>query len=132
VVTLHLRPLVVFATAAALAGCQGTDVADAPAPPESRSCADDSAATGHPLEVSATLTHGRVDPFPRRIDVARGTPVVLRVTSDAPAEIHVHGYDVAAQATPGATTCLALIADRPGLFDVEAHPATLLFQLAVQ
>jgi hypothetical protein len=85
-----------------------------------------------PVEVATRLSDGRVDPAPQRVEVALGTPVVLRVEVDAPAEVHVHGYDRLAEATPGAPACLEIVADVPGVFDVEAHPDVLLVQLAVR
>jgi hypothetical protein len=85
-----------------------------------------------PVEVAARLVEGRVDPAPRRVDVALGAPVVLRVEADTPTEVHVHGYDREADAAPGTPACLEFVADVPGLFEVEAHPHTLLVQLTVR
>jgi hypothetical protein len=64
--------------------------------------------------------------------VTLGAHVVLRVETDTPTEIHVHGYDVSADAAPGTPACLEVVTDAPGVFDVEAHPDTLLLQLAVR
>jgi len=85
-----------------------------------------------PIEVDVRFVDGAVEPAPDRIDVPVGTIVVLRVEADAPAEVHVHGYDVAAEAVPGEPACLEILADTPGVYDVEAHPETLLLQLAVR
>ncbi|PUB24940.1 hypothetical protein C8K30_108197 [Promicromonospora sp. AC04] len=85
-----------------------------------------------PIEVDVRVADGAVEPAPDRIDVPAGTTVVLRVEADAPAEVHVHGYDVAAEAAPGEPACLEVLADTPGVYDVEAHPETLLLQLAVR
>jgi hypothetical protein len=124
--------------AAALTGCAAPD----PAPVGSSVPVNSSApvagsapvnsATVAPVEVTARLVDGRVDPAPRRVDVARGTPVVLLVEVDAPTEVHVHGYDREAGAAPGAPARIAFTADVPGVFEVEAHPETLLLQLAVR
>jgi hypothetical protein len=82
--------------------------------------------------VDVRFVDGRVEPAPDRVDVPLGSTVVLRAEVDAPAEIHVHGYDVMADAEPGEPACLEVLADTPGVFDVEAHPETLLLQLAVR
>lgn len=84
------------------------------------------------VEVDVQLLDGTVEPAPARIDIPLGSTVVLRAEVDTAAEIHVHGYDVAADAEPGEPVCLEVLADTPGVFDVEAHPETLLLQLAVR
>ncbi|GAA2228175.1 hypothetical protein GCM10010413_25300 [Promicromonospora sukumoe] len=139
--------------AGVLAGCAaaGPAAGSADAPPAEASasdtahqdhheagiCTDDPAtddpATGEPpVEVEVRFADGRVEPAPGRVEVPLGSTVVLRAEVDAPAEIHVHGYDVAAEAAPGDPVCLEVLADTPGVFDVEAHPETLLLQLAVR
>ncbi|MFI8523876.1 hypothetical protein ACIGB8_05500 [Promicromonospora sukumoe] len=104
---------------------------------EAGTCTDDPAtddpASGEPpVEVEVRFADGRVEPAPGRVEVPLGSTVVLRAEVDTPAEIHVHGYDVAADAAPGDPVCLEVLADTPGVFDVEAHPETLLLQLAVR
>lgn len=112
-------------------------------PPESSAPADDAAApapgcTGDlpagvtPVEVDVRFADGAAEPAPDRVEVPLGATVVLRAEADVPAEIHVHGYDVAAEAIPGEPACLEVVADTPGVYDVEAHPETLLLQLAVR
>jgi hypothetical protein len=133
----------VAALLAALTGCTAGDPAaaavDVPsiAPSIAQApavgCAGDLPASAPPVEVAARLVGGRVEPSPTRVDVALGSPVVLRVEADAPAEVHVHGYDRAADAAPGSPACIDLVADVPGVFEVESHPDhTLLLQLAVR
>ena len=85
-----------------------------------------------PIEVDVRFVDGEVEPAPDRIDVPVGTTVVLRAEVDTPTEVHVHGYDVAAEAAPGEPGCLEILADTPGVYDVEAHPETLLLQLAIR
>ncbi|WP_369373057.1 hypothetical protein AB1046_05260 [Promicromonospora sp. Populi] len=101
--------------APAVAGCSGDLTTDIP-----------------PVEIDVRLVDGQVEPAPDRVEVPLGTTVVLRAEADAPAEIHVHGYDVAGEAAPGEPACLEVLADTPGVYDVEAHPETLLLQLAVR
>ena len=90
------------------------------------------AAAGGTVTVTAALRDGRADPPPRRVDVRAGDTVALTVDTDAPVEIHVHGFDVRGDAAPGRPARITFVADRPGLVDVEAHPDTLLLQLAVR
>jgi hypothetical protein len=114
---------------ATTAPSEGEPSAD-PAPVEG--CTGELATDVPPIEVDVRFADGNVEPAPDRIDVPAGTTVVLRVEADAPAEVHVHGYDVAAEAAPGEPACLEILADTPGVYDVEAHPETLLLQLAVR
>lgn len=118
------------AAAAALTGCSAAAVPSIASPVPSTSSR--TAAAVAPVEVGVRLVDGRVDPFPGRVDVALGSTVVLRVETDIPAEIHVHGYDHSADAVPGAPARIEFVADVPGVFEVEAHPDTLLLQLAVR
>jgi len=47
-------------------------------------------------------------------------------------EVHVHGYDMTVDVTPGAEETLEFPADIPGIFEVELEDAgTLLFELEV-
>ena len=48
-----------------------------------------------------------------------GTQIRLTVTSDEADQVHFHGYDVFADVAPGAPAMMILIADIPGVFEVE-------------
>jgi hypothetical protein len=82
--------------------------------------------------VSASLREGRAAPSPRRVEVPLDGQVQVRVSTDREVEVHVHGYDFTFVAKPSAPGCISFIAERAGLFDVEAHPETLLAQLEVR
>lgn len=58
---------------------------------------------------------------PEEIEVRQGDRVTLRVESDAPAEVHVHGYDLEREVEPGETARISFMADITGRFDIEAH-----------
>ena len=125
--------VLIAAAAAALIGC-GPRV---PEPVDSAAAQTSSTATRPaldpaPVVVDVRLDDGRIEPFPRRLDVAMGTRVILRVASDTATEVHVHGYDLSCDVTPGVMAQIEFVADRTGVFEVEAHPDTLLFQLAVR
>jgi FtsP/CotA-like multicopper oxidase with cupredoxin domain len=57
------------------------------------------------------------------IAVAKGDEVRLLVRSDAPDEIHVHGYDVSRDAAPGSPARFAFPATIEGVFEIESHEA---------
>ncbi|MCU7726176.1 hypothetical protein ODJ79_20815 [Actinoplanes sp. KI2] len=82
--------------------------------------------------VTSALRNGRATPAPHRVAVPAGGTVQVRVESDQVVEVHVHGYDLEYDAAPGVPGCVSFVADRAGLFDVEAHPDTLLLQLEVK
>lgn len=95
----------------------------APGPPrpdatttEAASPAPTPSATSSAVEVR--VVDGRVE-GPRRVTVALGEPVMLRVTSDVADEIHVHGYDITDEVEAGGTTTIQFTANIPGVFEDE-------------
>jgi len=104
------------------------DPAASPAPPESPT-----SALPDTVEVEVSVQGGEVTPPLRRVPVDLGRLVRLVVTVDVRDEVHVHGFDVSADATPGRPATLEFLADQQGLFEVELHLAGLqLLQLQVQ
>jgi heme/copper-type cytochrome/quinol oxidase subunit 2 len=66
------------------------------------------------------------------VPVALGTPVTLVVTSDVADKVHVHGYDIEKDLTPGTPVTLQFDATVTGVFEVELHEAdTVLLRLQV-
>jgi hypothetical protein len=55
------------------------------------------------------------------VRVQRGDVVVLRLSTDAGLEFHLHGYDVTAGGRPGEPAELRFVAAVAGRFAVEAH-----------
>jgi hypothetical protein len=53
--------------------------------------------TEQAVEISVAVTDGKVEPEPRRVEVAKDSQVRLIVTSDVDDELHVHGYEVEAK-----------------------------------
>jgi hypothetical protein len=128
------------ALAASLAGCAGT----APSPtPESSSSASETTATsaavasaaptadaGRRIEVQ--VTGGQVTGDTGRVPVSVDEQVTLVVTGDVADELHVHGYDLTAELSPGRPAELTFAATIPGVFEVELHEAgTVLLSLQV-
>jgi len=69
----------------------------------------------------------------RRVEVAVGEKVVLRVTATQAGELHVHSSPAQELEFPAGTTDLTLVIDQPGIVDVEDHGSeTLLVQLEVR
>lgn len=58
---------------------------------------------------------------PEEVSVSEGDRVTLRLTSDEPVELHVHGYDLEKEVNPEEPTTLSFEADLTGRFEVEDH-----------
>jgi FtsP/CotA-like multicopper oxidase with cupredoxin domain len=57
------------------------------------------------------------------IEVTRGDLVRIVVTSDAPDEIHLHGYDIIRTPAPGKPATFRFRAEAEGAFEIESHVA---------
>ncbi len=55
--------------------------------------------------------------------LVQGEAVELRVASDRPAVLHLHGYRIETRVTPEATAVMAFTARAAGRFAVETHAA---------
>jgi heme/copper-type cytochrome/quinol oxidase subunit 2 len=55
---------------------------------------------------------------PAEISVIEYDRVTLRVSSDEPMELHLHGYDVEREVEPGRETKLRFKADLTGRFEI--------------
>jgi len=85
------------------------------------------------VEVSVAVTDGKVEPKPRRVEVAKDSQVRLIVTSDVDDAVHVHGYEAEAELEAGRPTTVEFVADQSGIFEVETHESELeLLQLEVR
>ena len=58
---------------------------------------------------------------PGEIEVREGDRVRLRLTSEEPTEVHLHGYDLEEEVSPGEEATLSFGADLPGRFEIEDH-----------
>ena len=58
---------------------------------------------------------------PGEISVNQGDTVTLRVSTDEPTELHVHGYDVEQEVEPGRDADIDFEADLTGRFEIEDH-----------
>ena len=57
------------------------------------------------------------------IKVTKGGQVVIVVSSDAPDDIHLHGYDIEKPVEPGKPARFDFKADIEGIFEIESHVA---------
>lgn len=70
---------------------------------------------------------------PDEITVGEDDRVELRVTSDSPAELHLHGYDLEEEVEPGEPAKLSFDASISGSFEIEDHATgAVLGRLLVQ
>jgi hypothetical protein len=66
---------------------------------------------------------GQVVGGAKRIETTKGEPVQIVVSSDAPDEIHLHGYDIEKTAGPGEPARFSFTANLEGVFEMESHTA---------
>jgi FtsP/CotA-like multicopper oxidase with cupredoxin domain len=69
------------------------------------------------------LRGGEVVGGAQDIEVESGDTVRIVVTSDAPDEIHLHGYDITRNPAPGSPGRFQFKADAEGAFEIESHVA---------
>jgi plastocyanin len=83
---------------------------EAPGPPE-------------PAVTRIQIRGGEVVGGPAEITATNGDTVVIVVSSDAPDDIHLHGYDIERQAAPGQPARFRFKANIEGEFEIESHVA---------
>jgi hypothetical protein len=57
----------------------------------------------------------------QELEFTAGKRILFRITSDAEAEFHLHGYDVEQSVPAGGETTFDLAADVEGVFELEDH-----------
>ena len=67
------------------------------------------------------IVDGSVQGGERRITVSKDDVARIQVSSDAPDEIHLHGYDITKEVAPGRPARFRVQADIEGVFEIEAH-----------
>ncbi len=127
--------LVGLAVAAGVTACAGTPAPaadDGSSAPSSSSAAASAPASAAGQRIEVQVTGGQASGDTGRVPVAAGEHVTLVITSDVADEVHVHGYDLEAELSPGQPAELTFDATIPGVFEVELHEAgTLLLSLQV-
>jgi heme/copper-type cytochrome/quinol oxidase subunit 2 len=89
----------------------------------------DTTSSGDPAETPADEPQERIYDVaieggvmsPDEISVEEGDFVTLRFTSESPVEVHIHGYDLEEEVSPGEEAELSFEADATGQFEIEDH-----------
>jgi len=113
---------------------QGSEQADDPSTEAGQTApAGDAGAGGRPTATAESalppppfeirLKKGQVQGGVQRIEADAGDTVRFVVISDAPDDIHLHGYDVEKEAAPGRPARFRVTADLEGVFEIESHAA---------
>jgi FtsP/CotA-like multicopper oxidase with cupredoxin domain len=104
------------------------------ASPSAGSSASPSESPGTGVVVHIDLVNGKAATEPKPIvKVKQGDTFTLIATSDKPLEIHIHGYDLKLELTPGQATTKSFVAAQQGTFEVEIeNTSTHLFNLQVE
>jgi FtsP/CotA-like multicopper oxidase with cupredoxin domain len=101
-------------------GQDGTADGGAEAPPETE---EEPPPPPEPEVTRIQMRGGEVVNGARDIEVTQGDTVRIVVTSDAPDEIHLHGYDITRNPAPGRPARFQFTADAEGAFEIESHVA---------
>ena len=81
-------------------------------------------AAGAPEKIfNLTIVHDALAAERRVLRVDKGDTVRVRVTSDTPGELHLHGYRLEAKLTPGTRAELAFTAYATGRYPFAWHSA---------
>jgi FtsP/CotA-like multicopper oxidase with cupredoxin domain len=98
----------------------GTADGGAEAPPETE---EEPPPPPEPEVARIQIRGGEVVGGAQDIEVTRGDTVRIVVTSDAPDEIHLHGYDITRNPAPGQPARFRFKAEAEGAFEIESHVA---------
>jgi heme/copper-type cytochrome/quinol oxidase subunit 2 len=58
---------------------------------------------------------------PQVLEVSQNDKVVIRVSSDKPVQVHLHGYDIESDVVPNVVASLRFTATATGRFPIEIH-----------
>jgi hypothetical protein len=73
------------------------------------------------LEIPVRMTAGQL--YPAIIRVGQNDTVTLKIESDQPGSLHLHGYDLDHEVKSGEVTDLVFVADASGRFRIAFHLA---------
>lgn len=134
-----MRSLIVLATAALVSvGCSSQppdrpEETAQPAPSGVPTLTDQQAAPERVL-LDVTIAGGQVTPTNQQLQARVGEPILIRVTSDTPDELHVHATpEHSFEVKPGPAQTFQFTVEVPGKVDVELHEAhRVVATIAVQ
>ena len=95
----------------------------APAPEQAKKTTPTKTQTAEakPKPPTVTIRDGKPAGGVKTIEFGSGSSARIDVTTNKPAEIHLHGYDIEKPVQPGKTTVLRFKADIEGIFELEDH-----------
>jgi multidrug efflux pump subunit AcrA (membrane-fusion protein) len=86
-----------------------------------------------PATTSVEVKDGQPVGGTKTVTVKKGDHVRIVVTVDAPQEVHLHGYDIEKEATPGMPAVFDFDATFDGIYDLESHlKGTKVVKLVVE
>jgi FtsP/CotA-like multicopper oxidase with cupredoxin domain len=81
-----------------------------------------SVASKHPVVArNVEIAKGRASVPDDTLRFRQGDAVEITVTSDAPMDLHLHGYDIEASVRPGRPARFTFVAKLPGRFPISEH-----------
>ena len=92
-------------------------------PTETRPAETEASAPPQPEVTRIRIRGGQVAGGAPDITVQNGDVVRIVVSSDAPDDIHLHGYDIEKQAAPGEPARFTVKTNLEGSFEMESHVA---------
>lgn len=78
------------------------------------------------VTINVTVANGKVNPSGATIKAKAGQTVLVTAVSDAPDEVHIHGYDKELPLTPGKPASVKFTANMKGTFEIETHESDKL------
>ncbi len=94
---------------------------------------DTTASSGEAQEQTFDVSISGGEMEPGELSVTEGDQVNLRITSEEPVEVHLHGYDLEREVEPGEPGEISFEADTSGRFEIEDHETeAVLGTLVVQ
>jgi FtsP/CotA-like multicopper oxidase with cupredoxin domain len=120
-----LAAAVVVAVVAFVIAQSGGDDNDTPQPAATGggSQTTESSQPAEPEVFRISVKGGVLDGDPQTFSVKKNDTVRIVVSSDAPDQIHLHGYDIEKEAAPGKPASFNFKADVEGSFIIESHAA---------
>jgi hypothetical protein len=84
---------------------------------------DTATAPEQPAVQRVVIRGGRPVGGVRRLEFQSGELARIEISSDAPDELHLHGYDITREARPGKPASFRFKANAEGSFELESHTA---------
>ena len=125
--------ILTLATSLGVAGC-GSDTSSASDTSSTKSTSSKApSADASAQKLDVAIKGETITPTNKRIEVNKGKPLTITITSDRSGELHVHSSPEEEIAFDKGTTTKKLTFATPGLIEVEEHVSdTLIAQLEVR